>query len=92
MLHVSLTTHHFPGHFEFVEVYSDITYFYKGDDTRVHANLPQGGYESVDGKKLAKCTSVGHKPKDIVIKVRRTRVIKAIPSSPICWMTPCTVQ
>jgi len=64
----------------------------KGNPTRVQANLPQGGYESVDGKKLAKCTSVGHRPKDIVIKVRRTRVIRATPTSPICWMMPCAVQ
>jgi hypothetical protein len=64
----------------------------KGNATRLQPNSPQGRYESVDGKKLAKCTSVGLKPKDIVIKVRRTRVISATPTSPICWMTPCAMQ
>jgi hypothetical protein len=64
----------------------------KGNATRVQANLPQGGYESVDGKKLAECTSVGLSPKDALIKVRRTRVIRATPTSPICWMMPCAVQ
>jgi hypothetical protein len=40
--------------------------------TRVQANLPQGRYESVNGKKQAKCTPTDLKPKNIVIKMRRT--------------------
>jgi hypothetical protein len=31
----------------------------EGNTTRVEANLPQSGYESVNGKNLAKCTSMG---------------------------------
>jgi hypothetical protein len=64
----------------------------KGNATRLQANLPQGRYESVNGKRLAKCTSVGLRPKDISIKVRRTMVISATPTSPICWMMPRAVQ
>jgi hypothetical protein len=64
----------------------------KGNATRLQANSPQGRYESVDGKKLAKCTSAGLRPKDIILKVRRTSVISATPTSPICWMMPCAVQ
>ena len=30
----------------------------KGNATRMQPNLPHGGYECVNGKKLAKCTSV----------------------------------
>jgi len=56
----------------------------KGNATRMQANSPQGRYESVDGKKLAKCTSMGLRPRNIVMNVRRTRVISATPTSPIC--------
>jgi hypothetical protein len=52
----------------------------EGNTTRVDANLPQSGYESVNGKNLAKCTSMGLRPKDIIIKARRTRVIRATPA------------
>ena len=39
----------------------------KSNATRLQANLPQGRYKSVDGKKLAKRTPVGFRPKDIII-------------------------
>jgi hypothetical protein len=64
----------------------------KGDVTCVQANFPQGCYKSVDGKELAKRTLVGLSPRDIITKVRRTRVISATPTSLICWMMPCAVQ
>ena len=64
----------------------------KSNATRLQANLPQGRYESVDGKKLAKCISMGLRPKEIVIKERRTTVISATPTPPICLMMPCAAQ
>jgi hypothetical protein len=45
---------------------------------RLQSNLPQGHYESMDGKELAKCTLVGLRPKDIVVE--RTMMINAIPT------------
>jgi hypothetical protein len=42
----------------------------KGNATRLKANSPQGRYESVDGKKLAKRTPVCIRSKDIIIKVQ----------------------
>ena len=52
----------------------------KGNATLLQANLPESGYESVDSKNLVKCTAIGLRPKDIIIKARRTRVIRATPA------------